>query len=52
MSDPLDQNADHIAADKDHAPVGESAYGDDVADTCTVCGLACTGDGKHHGSYV
>jgi hypothetical protein len=45
----MKQNEDHVAADKDHAPVGESAYGDEISDNCGVCGLAVTSDGKHHG---
>jgi hypothetical protein len=34
----------------DHAPVPESAFGDEVADNCAQCGLAVTSDGTRHGT--
>lgn len=46
---PYTASPEHVAADKDHAPVPVSAYGDNMADNCGRCGLAVTADGKHHG---
>lgn len=40
---------EHVAQDRDHEPIGQSEYGDEIPDTCKRCGLAVTPDGKRHG---
>lgn len=40
---------EHQRAEEDHKPIPESAFGDDIPDNCTICGLAVTPDGQRHG---
>lgn len=37
-------------SDNDHDPVPYSAFNDEIADNCAVCGLAVTSNGKRHGT--